>query len=289
MAPITKTHVLAALTILFAGCADPGSDADSGTAVGTAAPAGSAGVDYRIDADSADAVFREHVLALADDVMEGRSPASAGEELAVAYLIDAYRQAGLKPPPGGDYRQAVPLVGVTPTAVTNLEITGADENTGVRGRAWTAVLWTKRLMETSSIDDSAMVFVGYGVVAPEYDWNDYAGVDVKGKTVVVLVNDPGFATGDSEFFNGNAMTYYGRWTYKYEEAARQGAAGVIIVHESEAAGYPWQVVTGSWSGEQFDLVAEDRNLGRAAIESWISPRCGPATLCAGRAQLRGAA
>jgi Zn-dependent M28 family amino/carboxypeptidase len=112
--------------------------------------------------------------------------------------------------------------------------------------------------------------VGYGIVAPEYDWNDYAGMDVRGKTVVMLVNDPGFASRDPALFNGTAMTYYGRWTYKYEEAARQGAAGALIVHETAAAGYPWDVVTGSWAGPQFDLGAADRNLHRTVIEGWLS-------------------
>ena len=129
-----------------------------------------------------------------------------------------------------------------------------------------------KLVSHSQLADSELVFVGYGIVAPEHDWNDYQGLDVTGKTVVVLVNDPGFATQDDALFNGNAMTYYGRWTYKYEEAARQGAAGVLIVHETEAAGYPWQVVTGSWAGEQFDLVAPDKNLSRADVEGWVSQR-----------------
>jgi Zn-dependent M28 family amino/carboxypeptidase len=115
-----------------------------------------------------------------------------------------------------------------------------------------------------------MVFVGYGPVAPEYGWNDYAGIDVKGKTVVILVNDPGFATGDESLFTGRAMTYYGRWTYKFEEAARQGAAGAFIVHETEPAAYPWEVVEGSWKGEQFSLVPEDNNMSRAAIEGWTT-------------------
>lgn len=132
------------------------------------------------------------------------------------------------------------------------------------------VAFTRRLQPEVKVDNSELVFAGYGIVAPEYNWNDYEGLDVKGKTVVVLVNDPGFATQDTKLFNGNAMTYYGRWSYKYEEAARQGAAGVIIVHETDAAGYPWEVVTGSWSGEQFDLASSGTDEYRLALRSWIT-------------------
>jgi len=131
------------------------------------------------------------------------------------------------------------------------------------------VAFTRRLQPQVKLDNSELVFAGYGIVAPEYDWNDYENLDVEGKTVVVLVNDPGFATQDSKLFNGNAMTYYGRWSYKYEEAARQGAAGAIIVHETDAAGYPWEVVTGSWSGEQFDLTG-DVDEYRLPMQAWIS-------------------
>ena len=120
-----------------------------------------------------------------------------------------------------------------------------------------------------SFDNSDLVFVGYGVVAPEANWNDYAGVDVKGKTVVMFVNDPGFITNDDTLFNGKAMTYYGRWTYKFEEAARQGAAAALLIHEEKPAAYGWNVVEGSWSGEQADLVREDGGASRAKLEGWI--------------------
>ncbi|MEJ2051893.1 MAG: M28 family metallopeptidase, partial [Calditrichota bacterium] len=129
---------------------------------------------------------------------------------------------------------------------------------------------TRRMQESVSIKNSGLVFAGYGIVAPEYDWNDYENLDVRGKTVVVLVNDPGYATEDSSVFNGKAMTYYGRWTYKYEEAARQGASGVLIVHETGPAGYSWDVVRNSWSGPQFYLEAEDKNMSRCAVEGWIT-------------------
>jgi len=132
------------------------------------------------------------------------------------------------------------------------------------------VAWTKRVVDTEQIRNSELVFVGYGIVAPENDWNDYEGLDVTGKTVVMLVNDPGFATQDPDVFNGNTMTYYGRWTYKFEEAARQGAAGAFVIHETAPASYPWATVRNSWTGPQFALVDEDNNMGRVAVEGWLS-------------------
>ena len=132
-----------------------------------------------------------------------------------------------------------------------------------------SVYWTKRLDETLEIADSELVFVGYGVVAPEFNRDDYAGIDVKGKTVVMLVNDPGFATEDDNYFKGKSMTYYGRWTYKFEEAGRQGAAAAIIVHQTEPASYGWDVVQGSWTGAQYDLVRPDGGASRTKLEGWI--------------------
>jgi len=129
---------------------------------------------------------------------------------------------------------------------------------------------SRRVVASASLANSELVFVGYGVVAPEHNWNDYEGLDVAGKTVVMLVNDPGFGVQYSTLFNGNAMTYYGRWTYKYEEASRQGARGALIIHQTEAAGYPWEVVSGSWSGPQFGLVAPDDNMSRVEVEGWIT-------------------
>ena len=131
------------------------------------------------------------------------------------------------------------------------------------------VFWTKHAREYRKVRDSELVFVGYGIVAPEYKWNDYKDVDVKGKTVVILVNDPGFATGKLRLFNGKSMTYYGRWTYKFEEAARQGAIGAIIVHEEAPAGYPWGVVSSSWQGPQLDLQRNDMGESRPIVEAWI--------------------
>lgn len=215
-------------------------------------------------------IFAEHVKALAADRMEGRSPSSVGEARTLEYLQGVYKSIGLEPVEGS-YLQRVPLVAVTATNISDLQISNETTTLDLEfGRDM--MVWTKQLVSQSALDASEIVFAGYGIVAPEHGWNDYADLDVKGKTVMVLVNDPGFATQDPAIFNGNSMTYYGRWTYKYEEAARQGASGVLIIHETAAAGYPWQVVTGSWAGEQFDLVAADKNLSRAAVEGWISQR-----------------
>ncbi len=233
-----------------------------------AACAGGGGA-FDIAPEVAEEHFRERVQTLSADAMEGRAPASLGEARAVAYMIEQFRDIGLSETPRGGYTQDVPLVAVTASSLTPLGIEGPNGELEL-DYANDMMVWTKQLTHASELNDSQLVFVGYGIVAPEYGWNDYAGVDVRGKTVVALVNDPGFAARDPALFNGNAMTYYGRWTYKYEEAARQGAAGVFIVHETGAAGYPWEVVSGGWSGEQFDLVAADKNMGRAAVEGWLT-------------------
>jgi Zn-dependent M28 family amino/carboxypeptidase len=210
-----------------------------------------------------------HIETLASDEYEGRGPSSPGEEKTVDYLKNEFERLGLEPGNRGSFFQEVPLVAVTADPNMTLAIRGQGTTNRFRyGSEFIA--WTTRVVPQSALTNSELVFVGYGVVAPEYGWNDYQGVDVRGKTVVMLVNDPGFATQDSTLFNGNAMTYYGRWTYKYEEAARQGAAGALIVHETAPAGYPWEVVNSSWSGPQFDLIRENNNMSRAAAEGWLT-------------------
>ncbi len=213
--------------------------------------------------------YMSDVRILASDEFGGRAPSSPGEQLTVDYLVEAFSDAGLVGANNGSFIQEVPLVALTAVDVEPLQITDED---GALSLAMgdEAIVWTKRVTERSELDNSEMVFVGYGIVAPEYGWNDYAGVDVRGKTVVMLVNDPGYASGDEALFTGRKMTYYGRWTYKYDEAARQGASGAILVHETAAAGYPWEVVSGGWSGPLFDLESADGNASRAAIEGWIS-------------------
>ncbi len=210
-----------------------------------------------------------HIQVLAADSFEGRAPSSLGEVKTIEYLRSQFAELGLEPGNGDSYFQQVPLVSITADPNMRLTVRG-DGTTSSYAYGRDMMAWTKRVAERAGVHDAELVFVGYGIVAPEYGWNDYEGVDVRGKMVVALVNDPGFATKDSSLFTGNAMTYYGRWTYKFEEAARKGAAGALVVHETEWAGYAWDVVEGSWSGEQFDLVHEDDNMSRVAVEGWIT-------------------
>jgi hypothetical protein len=164
--------------------------------------------------------------------MQGRAPATKGEENTVQYLEQQFARIGLTPYSGDSYRQSVPVVQIDPVKVSALTLTDNSGTNSTLTYKTDMMAWSTRMLGQIDVADSDVVFVGYGIVAPEYNWNDYAGLDVKGKTVVMLVNDPGYATQDPELFTGNAMTYYGRWTYKYEEAARQGAAMALIVHET---------------------------------------------------------
>ena len=208
---------------------------------------------------------------LASDEFQGRAPGTPGGQAASQYIADEMKAAGLEPMgKNGTYFQSVELTAQTVLPSSTLSISNGEEDIFDGNSTENAVFWTKRLDETVDVKDSEIVFVGYGVTAPEYGWDDYAGLDVAGKTVVMLVNDPGFATKDEGLFKGNAMTYYGRWTYKFEEAARQGAAAAIVIHETEPASYGWDVVSGSWTGEQYDLVRPDRGASRAALEGWIT-------------------
>ena len=209
-------------------------------------------------------VYRQHVKTLASDEFEGRGPLSKGEEKTVDYLVNQYKKLGLKPAFGDSYTQAVPLAKITPKNISSLKIGGLDFSAGSEFTAR-----TQRIVNDYSLANSEVIFVGYGINAPEYNWNDYAGLDVKGKTVVMLVNDPGFASKDPELFQGNAMTYYGRWTYKYEEAARQGAEAVFIIHETMPAGYGWGVVENSNSNTKFSLVDDNNNASQVGVMGWL--------------------
>ena len=207
----------------------------------------------------------EHIKVLASDEFGGRAPSSKGEELTLAYLTDQFKALGFQPGNGDSFLQEVPLVSLEADSNMVLTIGGKDYQ-----YKKDMVMGSSRISAKQSIKDSELVFVGYGVNAPEYNWNDYEGLDVEGKTVVMLVNDPGFATKNPDLFTGDAMTYYGRWTYKYEEASRQGAAGAIIIHETAPASYPWSVVENSWSGEQFGFQKENNNMDRVAVEGWVT-------------------
>lgn len=207
----------------------------------------------------------DHVKVLSSDKFGGRAPSSEGEKLTLAYLTEQFTAIGFKPGNGDSFLQEVPLVSIEASSDMTLAIGGKNYQHGTD-----MVMGSARISELEQLKNSELVFVGYGVNAPEYNWNDYKDLDVKGKTVVILVNDPGFATQDPELFNGNAMTYYGRWTYKYEEASRQGAEGAIIIHETAPASYGWSVVKNSWTGPQFSFQRDDLNKDRVAVEGWIN-------------------
>lgn len=226
-----------------------------------------------IEADSValkainDTTFAKHIGVLASDEFEGRKPFTVGETKTITYLKDEFQKLGLKPGNGDNYFQQVPMVDIksTPTGFTIAQANGQSTNLTYLNDFVAA---SRHVTDKVNLANSTLVFAGYGIVAPEYKWNDYEGLDVKGKTVVVMVNDPGFS--DSTLFKGKKMTYYGRWTYKFEEAARQGAAGVLIIHETAAASYPWAVVRSGWSKSKLYLEAADGNKSRALVEGWIT-------------------
>ena len=217
----------------------------------------------------------DHIKMLGSDKFQGRAPGTQGEETTVSYLESQFKSLGLQPGnPDGTYVQKVPLVGITGANTEPLVFKKGDTTLPLKWKD-DVVAWSKHVAPTASIANSEVVFAGYGVTAPEYRWDDFKGLDVKGKTVVVLVNDPPVpdpadpAKLDPKTFGGRAMTYYGRWTYKFEEGARRGAAAVLIVHQTEPAGYDFRVVQGNL-GEKFDIVTPDKNMSRASIEGWIS-------------------
>lgn len=209
--------------------------------------------------------IKTHIAALSSDDFQGRKPFTAGEEKTLAYLENACRQLGLKPANGDSYFQDVPLAEITGTTSPTMELTGASHISLQLNDHFVA--YTQRMDSVIAIDGSSLVFCGYGIVAPEYNWDDYAGLDMKGKTALILVNDPGLGNADTTFFKGNTMTYYGRWTYKYEEAARQGAAAVIIIHEANMAGYPWNVVRTASSGAKLNLQSLDYT--PCEVQGWM--------------------
>ena len=213
--------------------------------------------------------LHKHTKILSSDEFGGREPGTAGGELTKRYIENEFKSYGLKPI-NDEYLLEVPLSKMEvdlSESYLSIEINNKTRNL-TPGKE--TVFWSKRVKEKININDSDLIFMGYGIIAPEYEWNDYEGVDVTGKTLVILINDPGFATQDPNLFNGNAMTYYGRWVYKFEEAARQGAEALIIIHDTEPAAYPWQVVETSWSGAQIDLKREDLGANRIKLESWIT-------------------
>ena len=215
-----------------------------------------------------EASLKQHLVTLSSDDFQGRKPFTEGEIKTTNYLKNQFESYGLEPGNGDSYFQEVPMVELTAMPSSTMIVEGNGNRVELNVLE-DFVAYTEQVVDEVSLDASELVFAGYGVVAPEYDWNDYEGLDVKGKTVVVLVNDPGFASGDPNFFKGETMTYYGRWTYKYEEAARQGAAGCLIIHETVPAGYGWSVVRNSWSGSSLYLD-QSGDKYQPSILGWIT-------------------
>ncbi len=218
-----------------------------------------------LNADS----LAQNISVLASDEFEGRKPFSPGEAKTIAYLEQQFKLAGLEPGNGDSYFQEVPMVRITTNAAPRMQVFSPRGNFELRGLD-EYVIWTNKTEPTVSLDQTEIVFAGYGVVAPEHNWNDYEGLDVKGKVVMVLVNDPGFHAGDSTLFKGNTMTYYGRWTYKFEEAARQGARGCLIVHNTAAASYPFTVPQNNWNTSRLRLDDRGKNEALCDIIGWVS-------------------
>lgn len=241
---------------------------DKSAAPAAATPDAQAAHSFSPDITAGD--FGEMVRVLASDEFEGRAPGTAGEDKTVEYIKAQFERIGLQP--GGDnnsWYQTVPMIETTADPSTVLRL---QTSTGARELKFgdEMVIGTRTGQANINVADSELVFVGYGVDAPEQNWNDYAGLDLKGKTVVMLVNDPGFHANDATLFDGEKMTYYGRWTYKFEEAARKGAIAALIIHDTPGASYGWDVVKNSWSGAQFDLRAEDDPEPRLPAQGWIT-------------------
>jgi Zn-dependent M28 family amino/carboxypeptidase len=252
--PLRSLAVPAAMALLLAACATPRERSAAGPYPGPAISL---------------ATLTTATQILSSDEYEGRAPTTAGEEKAVAYIAERFRKAGLQPGNTGSWFQNVPLVesSATPTTLT---IAGGGAPIVLNHRT-DFVANSYQVQPKIDLTDSEMVFVGYGINAPERGWNDYAGVDVRGKTVVILVNDPDWQDEDLEGpFNGKAMTYYGRWTYKYEEAARQGAAAALIVHDTRPAAYGWNVVQSSWTGPQYNMDEPGGHMDQSKVIGWLT-------------------
>lgn len=225
------------------------------------------------NAQNEDPSFNEKELindisVLSSDSFQGRKPFTAGEAKTVAYLQKRFSETGLEPGNGQSYLQNVPMVNIATTADPAMQVTSPKGKFDLRGFD-DYVIWTEKTDPEVSFNKNELVFAGYGVVAPERNWNDYAGLDVKGKIVMVLVNDPGYGI-DNSLFKGDTMTYYGRWTYKFEEAARQGAKGCLVIHNTKAASYPFSVVQNNWNGSRLHLDDKGKNVKYCDIVGWVS-------------------
>lgn len=258
-------YLLLSLAALAALSACKREAPDAAPAAASAPPAPAHAFADAINAED----FAEHVKTLSSDAFEGRGPGTPGEDKTVGYIKAQFERIGLQPGNNGDWFQTVPMTETTADESTTMAIEVKSKPHALKFGA-DMVVGTRTGQPEVKIDASDMVFVGYGVDAPEQKWNDYAGLDVKGKTVVMLVNDPGFHAHDESLFEGKRMTYYGRWTYKFEEAARKGAAAALVIHDTEGASYGWDVVKNSWSGAQYDLRAADDPAPRVSLQGWIT-------------------
>ncbi len=262
------TQLLAAAALLaLAACADIEVEGPPSGAPSSSPYPGHADTQAAIRGED----FAGRIKALADDRFEGRGPGTRNGEAAADWLAEEMQRLGLKPGANGGYFQDVPAASITlDPQKSSFEITG-PKGTLAPKFADEVAFWTPRFdKEDQAVKNSDVIFVGYGVNAPEEKWDDFKGIDIKGKTIVVLINDPGFIVHDESMFKGRAMTYYGRWTYKFEEAARRGAAAVIIVHETEPAAYGWQVVRNSNTGAKSYLDRPDGNAGQVVVQSWVT-------------------
>lgn len=259
--------VLACALLAACGRSEPVATAPDPAAVPAPTQA-TAPAPHQFDAAITADDFLADITALASDEFAGRAPGTRGETLTVEYLRDRFQAMGLKPGNGDSWYQTVSMVETTAEPVAATVKVRDKTLEWTFGTQW--VTGTRSGQAAVEVTDSPMVFVGYGTVAPEENWNDYAGLDVKGKTVVMLVNDPGFHVDDPALFGGKRMTYYGRWTYKFEEAARQGAAAALIIHDTDGAGYGWSVVENGWTGAQYDLPAAEDPEPRLPLQGWIT-------------------
>ena len=223
---------------------------------------------YGLDSLSKDSLIK-YIVTLSSDEFQGRRPFTVGELRTITYLENKYKTLGLEPGNGNSYFQDVPMVEIRPVSPPAMHVSSLKGNIELRNMN-DFVIWTENTDSIVTVDNADLVFAGFGVVAPEYNWNDYAGIDVKGKVVLVMVNDPGFTIGDSTLFKGNTMTYYGRWTYKFEEAARQGAKGCLIIHNTAAASYPFDVVRNSNGSSKLHLVNKGSREFHCPLMGWIT-------------------
>jgi len=220
-----------------------------------------------LDVFNAD-TLKKHIAVLASDDYMGRKPFTEGETKTVNYLVEQFRQLGLEPGNGDSYIQSVPMANILATAAPAMQVNSIRGSFTLKAFD-DYIIWTDKTDSSFSLENTELVFAGYGVVAPEYNWNDYAGLDVKGKVVMVMVNDPGFWIGDTSLFKGKAMTYYGRWTYKFEEAARQGAKACLIIHNTAAASYPFSVQQNSFNTTRLKLDNRGKDIPNCDMIGWI--------------------